>query len=50
MAIRCPYLVAELATARQFLKQPAKVGVSPVPKLREEPFGEGSTSRVFSGI
>src|SRR5215470_14146471 len=45
-AMRGPYLAAAIATARQFLKHAVRVGVAPDNKLRVEPLGEGSASRV----
>src|SRR5262249_57302423 len=47
---RGPYLVAAVATARQFLKQAVRVGVFPVAKLSVEPLGEGSANRVPAEI
>src|ERR1044071_9917054 len=44
-AMFLPFLIADSATARQFLKQPAIIVAELVAKLSEEPFGDGSTSR-----
>lgn len=46
-AMRRPYCMAAWATARQFRRHPAKVGVVPVFNVRLAPLGEGSTSLVF---
>ena len=48
-AILRPLLIADSATAWQFLKHPRRVGVEPVDKLSVEPLGEGRTRRIPEG-
>ena len=48
--IRFPNRSAASATAEAFRRQPASVIVSPVARLSEAPFGEGSTIRVPEGM
>src|SRR5215475_10298592 len=49
-AILRPYLRATAATARAFLRHPARTGVGFAAKVKVEPFGEGNTIRVPVGI
>src|SRR5256885_2765150 len=44
-----PLVIAAAATASQFLIHPAKVAVSPVDKLKVDPFGDGRTRRIPLG-
>ncbi len=49
-AIFIPRCMVAFVTARQFLRHPANVGVSPVLRVKVDPFGEGKTSRTRFGM
>ena len=49
-AIGSPISAAAAATAAAFRRQPDNVSRALLPRDNEDPFGEGSTRRVFDGI